>query len=55
EAPGLKEADVMLEPSAINTLIKYYYRESGVRNPKEHIDKVGKESIRWWPCLMLFY
>lgn len=40
EASGLKDADVVLEPSAVDTLIKYYCRESGVRNLKKHIDKV---------------
>ena len=43
EAAGLKEADVQLEPSAIDILIKYYCRESGVRNLKKHIDKVRLE------------
>ena len=40
EASGLKTADVQLEPAAVDTLIKYYCRESGVRNLKKHIDKV---------------
>lgn len=40
EASGLKDADVVLDPSAVDTLIKYYCRESGVRNLKKHIDKV---------------
>lgn len=40
EASGLKEADVVLEPSAVDVLIKHYCRESGVRNLKKHIDKV---------------
>lgn len=40
EASGLKDADVILEPSAIDILIKYYCRESGVRNLKKHIEKV---------------
>jgi ATP-dependent Lon protease len=41
EAAGLKEADIVLEPSAVDMLIKYYCRESGVRNLKKHIDKVS--------------
>lgn len=41
EASGLKDADVVLEPSTVDVLIKYYCRESGVRNLKKHIDKVG--------------
>lgn len=40
ESSGLKEADVLLEPSAVDVLIKYYCRESGVRNLKKHIEKV---------------
>ena len=40
EASGLAEADVELEPTAVDVLIKYYCRESGVRNLKKHIEKV---------------
>jgi Lon-like ATP-dependent protease len=40
EATGLKDADVVLDPASIDMLIKYYCRESGVRNLKKHIDKV---------------
>lgn len=40
EASGLKDADVVLDPSSVDVLIKYYCRESGVRNLKKHIDKV---------------
>lgn len=40
EASGLKEADVMLTEEAVDVLIKYYCRESGVRNLKKHIEKV---------------
>jgi Lon-like ATP-dependent protease len=45
EASGLKDADVVLESTAVDVLIKYYCRESGVRNLKKHIDKV---------CLFVF-
>ena len=41
EASGLKHADVLLEEGAVDVLIKYYCRESGVRNLKKHIDKVS--------------
>lgn len=44
EASGLKEADVVLDPAAVDVLIKYYCRESGVRNLKKHIDKVSEAS-----------
>lgn len=40
ETSGLKDADVLLDPTAVDMLIKYYCRESGVRNLKKHIDKV---------------
>jgi ATP-dependent Lon protease len=40
EASGLKDADVTLDPAAVETLIRFYCRESGVRNLKKHIDKV---------------
>lgn len=45
EASGLKDADVQLDPSAIDVLIKYYARESGVRNLKKHIEKVRADGI----------
>jgi len=41
EASGLKNADVQLESEAVDTLIKYYCRESGVRSLKKSIDKAG--------------
>ncbi|PFH46198.1 hypothetical protein AMATHDRAFT_43739 [Amanita thiersii Skay4041] len=44
EASGLKEADVSLEPEAVDVLIKYYCRESGVRNLKKHIDKIYRKA-----------
>ena len=40
EASGLMNADVVLESTAVDVLIKYYCRQSGVRNFKKHIDKV---------------
>ena len=40
DASGLGAADVVLERDAVDVLIKYYCRESGVRNLKKHIDKV---------------
>jgi ATP-dependent Lon protease len=45
EASGLKDADVLLDLSAVDVLIKYYCRESGVRNLKKHIDKVCKHAL----------
>jgi Lon-like ATP-dependent protease len=42
EASGLGSADVILERDAVDVLIKYYCRESGVRNLKKHIDKVRR-------------
>ena len=40
DSSGLVEADVQLEPSAVDILIKYYCRESGVRNLKKPFEKV---------------
>ncbi|KIJ60337.1 hypothetical protein HYDPIDRAFT_160981 [Hydnomerulius pinastri MD-312] len=44
EASGLKDADVLLDPTTVDTLIKYYCRESGVRNLKKHIDKIYRKA-----------
>ncbi|KAG1725484.1 Lon protease C-terminal proteolytic domain-containing protein [Suillus paluster] len=44
EASGLKDADVLIEPSTVDVLIKYYCRESGVRNLKKHIDKIYRKA-----------
>ncbi|TBU45715.1 ATP-dependent protease La [Dichomitus squalens] len=44
EASGLKDADVTLDPAAVDVLIKYYCRESGVRNLKKHIDKIYRKA-----------
>ncbi|WVW84806.1 ATP-dependent protease La [Kwoniella bestiolae CBS 10118] len=44
EASGLKEVDIDLEPGAIEALIRYYCRESGVRNLKKHIDKIYRKA-----------
>ncbi|KAI0749635.1 ATP-dependent protease La [Daedaleopsis nitida] len=44
EVSGLKDADVQLDPAAVDVLIKYYCRESGVRNLKKHIDKIYRKA-----------
>ncbi|KAF9236288.1 Lon protease C-terminal proteolytic domain-containing protein [Melanogaster broomeanus] len=44
EASGLKDADILLDPTAVDVLIKYYCRESGVRNLKKHIDKIYRKA-----------
>jgi len=44
EASGLAEVDVELESSAVDVLIKYYCRESGVRNLKKHIEKIYRKA-----------
>ena len=46
DASGLGGADVELDKEAVDVLIKYYCRESGVRNLKKHIDKV-RFSFMW--------
>ncbi|KAJ7675221.1 ATP-dependent protease La [Mycena rosella] len=44
DASGLKDADVLLEAQAVDVLIKYYCRESGVRNLKKHIEKIYRKA-----------
>ncbi|KAG8822834.1 ATP-dependent Lon protease pim1 [Serendipita sp. 401] len=44
DASGLKNADVTLDAEAIDVLIKYYCRESGVRNLKKHIEKIYRKA-----------
>ncbi|RHZ50558.1 hypothetical protein Glove_495g23 [Diversispora epigaea] len=44
EMAGLKDADVLLQRDAIETLIKSYCRESGVRNLKKQIDKIYRKA-----------
>ncbi|EIW73466.1 hypothetical protein TREMEDRAFT_67376 [Tremella mesenterica DSM 1558] len=44
EASGLKDVDISLEPEAIEALIRYYCRESGVRNLKKHIEKIYRKA-----------
>jgi len=56
EAPGLQDADVVLAGETVDVLIKYYCRESGVRNLKKHIDRVRSLylSIRVWFLTCMF-
>lgn len=44
KASGLENADVVLDPASVDVLIKYYCRESGVRNLKKHIDKIYRKA-----------
>ncbi|KIM33559.1 hypothetical protein M408DRAFT_61148 [Serendipita vermifera MAFF 305830] len=44
DSSGLKNADVTVDAGAIDTLIKYYCRESGVRNLKKHIEKIYRKA-----------
>ncbi|KAI8328141.1 ATP-dependent protease La [Chlamydoabsidia padenii] len=44
KASGLEHANVNLTPAAVDTLIKNYCRESGVRNLKKQIDKVFRKA-----------
>lgn len=37
---GLQDVDISIDHPALESLIRYYCRESGVRNLKKHIDKV---------------
>ncbi len=45
DGAGLKNADVQITADAIDTLIRYYARESGVRRLKQHIEKVSPSRI----------
>ncbi|KAG6887797.1 ATP-dependent Lon protease pim1 [Termitomyces sp. T32_za158] len=44
EASGLGMANVVLDREAVDVLIKYYCRESGVRNLKKHIEKIYRKA-----------
>lgn len=44
EASGLKDVDISIQPDAIEQLIRWYCRESGVRNLKKHIDKIYRKA-----------
>ncbi|KAH6889507.1 ATP-dependent protease La [Coprinopsis sp. MPI-PUGE-AT-0042] len=44
EACGLKDADVDITPEAVDQLIKWYARESGVRNLKKYIEKIYRKA-----------
>lgn len=49
ESSGLKDVNVDLAPEALDLLIRYYCRESGVRKLKQYIEKVrpaSSESFR---------
>lgn len=44
ESCGFGESDVSIDESAIDTLIRYYCRESGVRKLKQNIEKVYRKA-----------
>jgi ATP-dependent Lon protease len=48
DGQSLKDADIVLDPASVDVLVnlKYYCRESGVRNLKKHIDKVHRKSLK---------
>jgi Lon-like ATP-dependent protease len=48
KSSGLEKADVEVDDSAVTALIQYYCRESGVRNLKKHIEKVGRFWLRYF-------
>jgi Lon-like ATP-dependent protease len=41
---GIKEDQVTVDSSALDSLIKWYCRESGVRNLKKHIEKIFRKA-----------
>ncbi|CED82275.1 atp-dependent protease la [Phaffia rhodozyma] len=44
KASGLETADVTIEDGAVDGLIQYYCRESGVRNLKKQIEKIYRKA-----------
>ena len=44
---GLEDGQVVIETDALQSLIKWYCRESGVRNLQKHIEKVNKNDINY--------
>ncbi|KAF6744237.1 ATP-dependent protease La [Ephemerocybe angulata] len=44
ESCGLGNADVEIDESAVDVLIKWYARESGVRNLKKYIEKIYRKA-----------
>lgn len=44
KAAGLENVNVELTPGAINSLMRHYCRESGVRNLKKHIEKIYRKA-----------
>ena len=57
EETGVGPEDVDVSPDVIHSLIKWYCRESGVRNLKKMIEKVKKkwsEEHRWF-CTIKFH
>ncbi|CAJ0746534.1 11167_t:CDS:10 [Entrophospora sp. SA101] len=44
EMAGLQNVEVTIQQDAIETLIRSYCRESGVRNLKKHIDKIYRKA-----------
>lgn len=47
EQSGLKDVDVTIAPEAVDTIIRWYARESGVRNLKKLIEKASRH-----PCCL---
>jgi Lon-like ATP-dependent protease len=45
EASGLKDVDITIDDGALEALIRYYCRESGVRNLKKQIEKASLLSV----------
>jgi len=46
KANGLKEGELCIEPSAIVEAVRYYTRESGVRNLEREIAKICRKTVR---------
>lgn len=55
EGSGVVEQQLEVCPQAIETLIKWYCRESGVRNLQKHIEKVSGHMISSHKSCDMFY
>jgi len=53
DASGLKAAHSLLDPDAVDDLIQYYCRESGVRNLKKDINEASFSVVSGFFCLFV--
>ena len=46
KAHGLKKSEVKLSKAAIKDIVRYYTRESGVRNLEREIAKISRKAVK---------